>query len=329
MVADAPTLDASPVDDASPLRVRDLLARCAGTALGDLHVVAGAAGLDREISHASLQKTGLALAGLPEYLENGRVLLFGRSEVQYLAALDEDERRRRLTPVLGAGLPCVIVAAGLPVDPVLADQAARAGVPVLRTSVLTSAALVALTGVLDACLAPTVTLHGVVVDVLGLGVLLLGESGIGKSECALDLVVRGHRLVADEPVEIQRRGGTTLVGTCPPLTRHHMEVRGLGIMHVQELFGVASTRQSIVIELIVRLVRFDEHATYERLGVDEHHVSLLDVALPVVTLPVAPGRNIGILVEVAARRHLLRAQGVPAAARLAARLDEALRRGGA
>lgn len=328
MMADTPGLDASPIADASPLRVRDLLARCAGTPLGDLRLAAGGAGLDRVVTHASLQKTGLALAGLPEYLERGRVLLFGRSEVQYLAALEAEERRRRLTDVLSAELPCVVVAAGLPVDPILAAEAERRAVPVLSTDVLTSSALVALTGILDASLAPTATLHGVVVDVLGLGVLLLGESGIGKSECALDLVVRGHRLVADDAVDVQRRNGTTLVGTCPPLTRHHMEVRGLGIMNVQELFGVASTRRSIVIELVVRLVRWDEHTAYERLGLDEQQEALLGIALPVVTLPVAPGRNIGILVEVAARRHLLRARGLPAAARLAARLDEELRRGG-
>src|SRR5690606_23409522 len=160
--------------------------------------------------------------------------------------LDPDERRRRLRDVLRPGLPCIVVAAGLEVDPVLAEEANGLGVPVLATKVLTSSALVALTGILDASLAPTVTLHGVVVDVLG-----LGEGGMGKSECALDLIVRGHRLVADDAVDIQRRNGTTLVGTCPPQTRHHMEVRGLGIMNVQELFGVASTRHSIVIELIV------------------------------------------------------------------------------
>ncbi len=317
----------TPSSWSAPLRVRDLLARCATTALSDLHLEAGGAGLDRVIEQVSLQKTGLALAGLPDYLEDGRVLLFGRSEVQYLAALDRDERRRRLSDVLRPGLPCVVVAAGLPVDEVLRAEADRRAVPVLSTRVLTSSALVALTGVLDDCLAPSTTLHGVVVDVLGLGVLLLGDSGIGKSECALDLVVRGHRLVADDAVEVQRRNGNSLVGTCPPATRHHMEVRGLGIMNVQELFGVASTRHSIVLELIVRLVRWDQHTEYERLGLDEQLEPLLDIPLPVVTLPVAPGRNIGILVEVAARRHLLRARGVSAAARLVAQLDAELQRG--
>ncbi|HTV03491.1 MAG TPA: HPr(Ser) kinase/phosphatase [Luteitalea sp.] len=308
------------------LMVRELLARCAGTPLADLTLRAGASGLDRRIAQVSLQKTGLALTGQPHYLEDGRVLLFGRSEVQYLADLDAAERRRRLQDVLRPGLPCIVVTAGLPIDTALVEEADARGVPVLTTDVLTSAALVALTGILEEGLAPITMLHGVLIDILGLGVLLLGESGIGKSECALDLVVRGHRLVADDAVEITRRGAV-LVGTSPPLTRHHMEVRGLGIMNVQDLFGVASTRHSMQVEFIVRLVRWDVHTEYERLGLDEQTEPLLGLPVPVVTLPVGPGRNIGILVEVAARRHLLLARGISAAQRLAARLDAELQAG--
>jgi HPr kinase/phosphorylase len=316
-----------PLESTPPgLTVRELLARCATTPLADLTLRAGATGLDRRIAQVSLQKTGLALTGLPHYLEDGRVLLFGRSEVQYLAGLDADERRRRLQDVLRPGLPCIVVTAGLPVDATLAEQADARGVPVLVTEVLTSEALVALTGVLEEGLAPMTMLHGVLIDILGLGVLLLGESGIGKSECALDLVVRGHRLVADDAVEITRRGAV-LIGTSPTLTRHHMEVRGLGIMNVQDLFGVASTRHRMQVEFIVRLVRWDSHTEYERLGLDEQTEPLLGLPVPVVTLPVGPGRNIGILVEVAARRHLLLARGVSAAQRLAARLDAELQAG--
>ncbi len=302
------------------LTVSQLLARCQGTPLADLTPRAGASGLDRRILHVPLQKTGLALTGQPQYLEDGRVLLFGRSEVQYLTTLPPSERHARLLGVLRPGLPCIVVTAGLAIDPVLVEAADAAGVPVLATTVLTSEALVALTGILEEGLAPMVTLHGVLVDILGLGVLLLGESGIGKSECALDLVVRGHRLVADDAVEITRRG-RVLVGTSPALTRHHMEVRGLGIMNLQDLFGVASTRQSMQVEFIVRLVRWDSHTEYDRLGLDEASEPLLGLPVPVVTLPVGPGRNIGILVEVAARRHLLLARGVSAAQQLAARLD--------
>ncbi len=317
---------ATPETGLPGLTVRDLIARCAGTALGDITTRAGVAGLLRRVTRVSLQKTGLALTGQPHYLEDGRVLLFGRSEVQYLAGLDPVERRERLEGVLRPGLPCIVVTAGLPVDDVLAERADARGVPVLTTAVLTSEALVALTGVLEEGLAPTTTLHGVLVDILGLGVLLIGESGIGKSECALDLVVRGHRLVADDAVEITRRG-PALVGTSPELTRHHMEVRGLGIMNLQDLFGVASTRQSMQVEFIVRLVRWDAHTEYERLGLDEASEPLLGLQVPVVTLPVGPGRNIGILVEVAARRHLLLARGISAAHQLAARLEAELKAG--
>ena len=317
---------ATPDSGTPGLTVRDLLARCAGTPLGDLALRAGATGLGRRITRVSLQKTGLALTGQPQYLEDGRVLLFGRSEVQYLASLAPDERGLRLNEVLRPGLPCVVVTAGLPIDPVLAEMSDVRGVPVLSTEVLTSETLVALTGVLEEGLAPMTTLHGVLIDILGLGVLLLGESGIGKSECALDLVVRGHRLVADDAVEITRRG-SGLVGTSPSLTRHHMEVRGLGIMNVQDLFGVASTRHSMQVEFIVRLVRWDSHTEYERLGLDEATEPLLGLPVPVVTLPVGPGRNIGILVEVAARRHLLLARGISAAQRLAARLEAELQAG--
>ncbi len=309
------------------LPVRDLLTRCAGTPLGDLSLQAGASGLSRRIHQVSLQKTGLALTGQPQYLEDGRVLLFGRSEVHYLAALPEDERRRRLQDVLRPGLPCVVVTAGLPIDPLLAEVANARGVPVLRTEVLTAATLVALTAVLDDGLAPMVTLHGVLVDILGLGVLLLGESGIGKSECALDLVVRGHRLVADDAVEVRRRAASIIVGSCPELTRHHMEVRGLGVINLRDLFGVASTRTSQRVELVVHLERWDPQREYERLGLDEAFFDLLGLRIPLVRMPVAPGRNLATLVEVAARNQLLKTRGINAARDLAARLDAQLRSG--
>ncbi len=315
-----------PDSGALGLTVRDLLTRCAGTALGDLTLRAGANGIGRRITRVSLQKTGLALTGQAHYLEDGRVLLFGRSEVQYLAGLGADERRLRLRDVLRPGLPCIVITGGLAVDPILVELADTMDVPVLSTDVLTSEALVLLTGLLEEALAPVATLHGVLVDILGLGVLLLGESGIGKSECALDLVVRGHRLVADDAVEITRRG-STLIGTSPALTRHHMELRGLGIMNVQDLFGVASTRQSVHVELLVRLVRWEAHTDCDRLGLEQTTEPLLGVQVPVVALPVAPGRNIGILVEVAARRHLLLARGNSAAQRLVATLEAQLRAG--
>jgi len=167
--------------------------------------------------------------------------------------------------------------------------------------------------------------HGVLMDILSLGVLIIGDSGIGKSECALDLVVRGHRLVADDAVEVRRRGETDLIGTCPELTRHHMEVRGLGVINIRDLFGVAATRMSKRMELVVQLERWDAARDYDRLGLDENAWELFGVRIPLVHMPVAPGRNLAILVEVAARNQLLRARGLNAARDLASRLDQQLR----
>jgi HPr kinase/phosphorylase len=170
-------------------------------------------------------------------------------------------------------------------------------------------------------------LHGVLMDILGLGVLIVGNSGIGKSECALDLIVRGHRLVADDTVEMRRRGETALIGTCPELTRHHMEVRGLGVINIRDLFGVAATRAAKRVELVVRLERWDPEREYERLGLDENTFELLGIKVPLISMPVAPGRNLAILVEVAARNQLLRSRGLNAARDLAERLEGQLRGG--
>jgi HPr kinase/phosphorylase len=165
----------------------------------------------------------------------------------------------------------------------------------------------------------------VLLDILGLGVLIIGESGIGKSECALDLVVRGHRLVADDTVEIRPRAASIVIGSCPELTRHHMEVRGLGLINLRDLFGVASTRTSKRVELVVQLERWDSHREYDRLGLDETFFELLGLRVPLIRMPVAPGRNLAILVEVAARNQLLRTRGIDAARELAAKLDARLR----
>jgi HPr kinase/phosphorylase len=166
--------------------------------------------------------------------------------------------------------------------------------------------------------------HGVLMDILGLGVLVVGESGIGKSECALDLVVRGHRLVADDTVELRCRAQSFLIGTCPELTRHHMEIRGLGLINVQDLFGVASTRSSKRVELVVQLERWEHGREYDRLGLDDEFYEMLGARIPMIRMPVAPGRNVAILVEVAARNQLLRARGHHAARRLVTRLHERL-----
>ena len=178
--------------------------------------------------------------------------------------------------------------------------------PLLRTRAATPIAMARLSAVLDDYLAARGVVHGVLMDILGLGVLIVGESGIGKSECALDLVVRGHRLVADDAVELRCRGGDVLIGTCPELTRHHMEIRGLGLINVQDLFGVASTRTSKRVELVVQLERWDPAASTTGSASTRRTTRLLGVRVPMIRMPVAPGRNLAILVEVAARNQLLR-----------------------
>ena len=175
-------------------------------------------------------------------------------------------------------------------------------------------------------MAPRETRHGVLMDILGLGVLIIGESGIGKSESALDLVGRGHRLVADDTVEIRCRGQSILIGTCPELTRHHVEIRGIGLINVTDLFGVSATRSSKRIELVVRLERWDRGREYDRLGLDTQTTDVLGVKVPLVAMPVAPGRNVAMLVEVAARNQVLRTRGHHAAQLLAGRLERRLER---
>jgi HPr kinase/phosphorylase len=286
-----------------------------------LELVAGGAGLNRPIASPYVQKTGLALAGFHEYLRPGRVLVFGQSEVRYLERLPADERRETMRRTFQHDIPCLLITAGCSACAELTSEADRAAVPVLCTSIATPNAIAKITAMLEDSLVERIVVHAVLMDILGLGVLIAGESGIGKSECALDLIVRGHRLVADDTVEIRRRSETILIGTCPELTRHHMEIRGLGVINVQDLFGIASTRSSKRVELVVQLERWEPGREYERLGLDDAFYDLMGLKVPLIRMPVAPGRNVAILVEVAARNQLLRSRGHHAARKLAARLD--------
>jgi len=313
------------VPAAPGVTVRGLLGSRSDTLGLSIELLAGAAGLDRLITNPHPQKTGLALAGFQEYLQPGRVLVFGESEIRYLEKLDAVTRSTALRQALALDFPCVLITGGFPPPPEMTIEAERAGVPVLKTPVITPTAIAKLTSLLEDSLAERTVLHAVLMDILGLGVLIVGDSGIGKSECALDLIVRGHRLVADDTVEIRRRSETILIGTCPELTRHHMELRGLGLINVKDLFGIASTRSSKRVELVVHLERWDNSREYERLGLDDDFYEVLGLRVPLIRMPVAPGRNIAILVEVAARNQLLRSRGHHAAKALADKLEQQLR----
>jgi HPr kinase/phosphorylase len=288
-------------------------------------LLGGRDGLERTISSPHIQKTGLALAGFDAYLQPARILVFGESEIRYLESLDVGNRLNVLAAAFSHDIPCVLITGGWEPPVELLAASDRYHVPLLRTAVSTPVAIAKIEYLLDDELAERQVIHGVLMDMLGLGVLLIGESGIGKSECALDLVVRGHRLVADDTVEIRRRGETTLIGTCPELTRHHMEIRGLGLINVRDLFGVAAIRNAKRIELVVQLERWDPDRDYERLGLDELRYEILGLKVPLISMPVAPGRSLGVLVEVAARNQLLRTRGLNAARDLATRLEQTLR----
>jgi HPr kinase/phosphorylase len=240
--------------------------------------------------------------------------------------MDPAQRRSTLSQLFSRDFPCVVLTLGLEPPADLLIEAERAGVPVLRTSVTTPTAIARLTTLLEDRMASREVLHGVLMDILGLGVLITGESGIGKSECALDLIGRGHRLVADDTVEVKVRGEAVLIGTCPELTRHYVEIRGLGLVNVTDLFGVAATRASKRIELVVQLERWELGREYDRLGLTIDTQEVLGVSVPLIRMPVAPGRNVAMLVEVAARNSLLRSRGRHAAQLLAGRLEHRLAR---
>jgi len=306
------------------LTVAGLVERGSGPASLSFEMLAGHNGLDRRIGSQYIQKTGLALAGFHEYLRPGRVVVYGESEVRYLDSLAHDARMEVLDTTFTHDIPCVLITGGWEAHEDLLSASDRYEVPLLRTSVSTPVAISRISALLDDALAVREIIHGVLMDVLGLGVLIIGDSGIGKSECALDLIVRGHRLVADDTVQIRRRGDSVVIGACPEPTRYHMELRGLGIINIRDLFGVAATRASKRVELVVQLERWDGHREYDRLGIDEKAYELFGVRVPLICMPVAPGRNLSTLVEVAARNQVLRSRGLNAARDLVERLERQL-----
>ena len=221
-------------------------------------------------------------------------------------------------------IPCITVTKGLDIPEELVDLCAANRLPLLRSSLVSSTFIDRITLYLDSHLAPRTTVHGVLIDVYGVGVLITGSSGVGKSECALDLIVRGHRLVADDVVDIRCRAGEILMGRGPELIRHHMELRGLGILNIEHLFGAASVRDRKRVEIVVMLEQWNDDVEYDRLGLDQTTYDILGVGLPFIRLPVASGRNLSILIEVAVRNHILKLTGFNPAEELTRRLQESM-----
>jgi HPr kinase/phosphorylase len=289
-----------------------------------LEIIAGQEGLDRRVSAASIQKPGLALAGFVEMFKPGRMQVFGRTEIDYLWSLVPKERIQAIDNLLSCIPPAVVVTRGSDIPEQLIGAADTYNVPLLQTGLRSSIFVESLHRYLSNRLARVRSVHGVLVDVFGVGVLMIGKSGIGKSECALELVMRGHRLVADDVIEISKRPPSTIIGSGAELIRHHMEIRGLGIINVRDLFGISAIRDLKRIDLVVSLEDWDDEKTYERLGVSNRTHEILSVVLPKVLIPVRPGRSLTAIVEVAARNQLLKSMGHHSALEFQNRVQESL-----
>ena len=288
-----------------------------------LEVVSGVTGMQRKLRSSRIQKPGLALAGYAAFLHEDRVQVLGQTELSYLDTLDEDGRDRAVQTLLSVRVACILVTKGLEIPRRLLEQCESTGTPLLRTPLSSGECIRKMLAYLDDLLMPRTSLHGVLVDVDGIGVLMTGASGIGKSECALDLVLRGHRLVADDVVDIRCRG-EDLVGQAADLIRDMIEIRGLGILNVAELYGVAATRDHKRIEIHVELEEWRQNRVYDRIGQSDRTRDILGIKLQSVLLPVRPGRDIAAIVEVAARNLMLQVRGHYAAEQLTERIHRNL-----
>lgn len=283
--------------------------------------------LEKSITNPRVQKPGLAFAGYYKYIKPGRVQIIGESEMAFLATLDSMTRRDRFAHITGLEIPVFVITKNLEPFPEFVELCDRNRVPLTRSTALSSVVIREISYYLEEHLVPSTTKHGVLVDIYGLGVLLIGDSGVGKSECALDLITRGHSLVADDRVTIRRYPHGELIGYCEEELRHHMELRGLGIINVQDLFGLAAVRERRSIDLVIELEHWDESKAYDRLGLDETVFKILGVPCPYIMMPVALGRNVSGLVEIAARNHLLKLRGHHSAREFAKQLEQKLELG--
>jgi HPr kinase/phosphorylase len=288
---------------------------------GFVRLCAGGSGLDRRIDHPRVQKSGLVLVGHTQGVVPTRVQVFGETELSFLDSLEPHTRAARVEFVCGLGLSLIVVTRGVEPSPELVAAATRHGTPLAVASERSSGCINQIHGVLDRLLAPRARVHGVLVEVHGVGTLLCGPSGIGKSECALFLVQRGHRLVADDVVELTRLPSSGVMGAPAPLLRHHLEIRGMGILNIRDLFGATAVRDHAQVDLVVELCTWSEDDQYERLGLDDQTLDVLGSEVARLRIPVRPGRDMGVLLEMAARNHLLKREGVHGARRFAERLE--------
>jgi HPr kinase/phosphorylase len=300
------------------VRVEDIIKKF------DLEIISGEEGIHRPITTSDISRPGLELAGFFNYYPADRIQLLGMTEITFCQKLDPEDRRIRLEKLCNDITPGIIISRGMEIPEELIEASEEYSVPLMRTPQKTTRFSSHLTNYLEFKLAPTTAVHGVLVDIYGVGVLITGKSGVGKSEAALELVKRGHRLVADDCVEIRQEDTDTLVGNAPDLIEHLLEIRGLGIINVMTLFGAGAVRSHKRITLVVNLELWDQSKHYDRLGLDEEKMKIIDTEITKLTVPVRPGRNLAIIIEVAAMNFRLKRMGVNAAQQFTDRLADVI-----
>lgn len=289
-----------------------------------LELVSGEIGIGRYITTSDISRPGLEMAGYFTHYPANRVQLLGKTELSFFEMLPKEEKISRMKQLCSEQTPAIIISRGLEVPQELIYASNENHVPVLITTLTTTRFSSRLTNFLESKLAPTTAIHGVLVDVYGIGVLIMGKSGVGKSETALELVKKGHRLVADDSVEIRQEGENMLIGSPPPLLEHLLEIRGIGIIDIMTLFGASAVRPYKRITLIVELENWNPDKFYDRLGLDEEKMKIIDTDVTKLTVPVQPGRNVSVIIEVAAMNYRLKKMGVNAAEEFSRRLDDML-----
>ena len=265
------------------------------------------------ISNNDTNRPGLQLAGFYDYFDNKRVQVMGKMEHAYLEGMDSETRKKRFEDLLSYRFPALIITRNLDVFPEMMELAPNYEIPILRTDESTTVFISKLMAFLNLQLAPRITRHGVLIEIYGEGVLIMGESGVGKSETAVELIKRGHRLIADDAVEIRKASNITLVGSSPDNIRHFLEIRGIGIVNARQLFGIGSVKMSEKIDMVVEMELWNPEKTYDRMGVDTHYMTILGVKVPLLTIPVKPGRNLAVILEVAAMNNRQKKMGYNAA----------------
>jgi len=268
------------------------------------------------VTSSDVNRPGLELGGFFDYFDPTRIIIIGNAETAFMKQQCKEELEHVLEDIFKQGPPAVIIARKLPVCEELLTAAKKYTIPVLTTAESTSSLVAALVAYLNVELAPRITRHGVLVEVYGEGVLMVGDSGVGKSETAIELIKRGHRLIADDAVEIRRVSAKSLVGQAPSNIRHFIELRGIGIINARRIFGIGAVKVSEKINLVINLEQWDSHKVYDRMGIDSEYTEILGIKVPVLTIPVKPGRNLAVIIEVAAMNNRQKKMGYNAAREL-------------